>query len=199
MSIIKHLSPSPSNAIPRSHLFCFTDAIKSSKFFGSLGLGWWFGKFPSISQYKSIISIPSFLYAFSATGPATPFPASIAIFKFLLIFISCKRSLRYLSSICISLYFDGISLYSLFDFILTTLSYIFWISSPAKYRSGVGTWPISTTSFPHFRSPDINDFEIAELDILPSLPTTILSFPVLYISHNAFAIKLTESNDNSFS
>ncbi len=41
------LSPSPSYAIPRSAPSFLTAVIKSFKFSGMVGSGWWLGKFPS--------------------------------------------------------------------------------------------------------------------------------------------------------
>ncbi len=47
---IPRRSPSPSNAMPKSARCSSTADMRSSRFTGSAGSGWWFGKFPSTSE-----------------------------------------------------------------------------------------------------------------------------------------------------
>ena len=51
LSTTPNLSPSPSNAKPKSHFFLFTNSTNCFKFFGIVGSGWWAGKFPSIFSF----------------------------------------------------------------------------------------------------------------------------------------------------
>ena len=57
--------PSPSRA-----------SMSASRFFGTVGSGWWFGKRPSISQKSASGSRPSVRRHRSPSGPPAPLPAS---------------------------------------------------------------------------------------------------------------------------
>ena len=73
-------SPSPSKARPSSASVSRSARIRSSRFSGCAGSGWWFGKVPSMSVKSSTTSQPSARNNATAVGPATPLPQSIAIF-----------------------------------------------------------------------------------------------------------------------
>ena len=51
----------------------------------------------------------------------------------------------------------------------------------AKYNIGVGPWPISITSQPDEISPSIKCLDNSSDDILPSLQTTTLPFPLFFV------------------
>ncbi|MCY1550871.1 hypothetical protein D9M68_871560 [compost metagenome] len=74
-------SPSPSKARPRSAPVSFSFAIRSRRFSGLLGSGWWLGKLPSTSLNSSITSQPIARKMPGAEAPATPLPESTTIFS----------------------------------------------------------------------------------------------------------------------
>ena len=74
-------SPSPSKAKPMSALVSLTMAIRSCRFSGSAGSGWWLGKFPSTSQNSGVTLQPKASMISGAMPPATPFPQSTTTFN----------------------------------------------------------------------------------------------------------------------
>src|ERR1043165_2746446 len=91
-------SPSPSKARPNSQEEERNVAIRSCKFSGWAGSGWWFGKFPSTSQKSSVPSHPSCRYNRGASMPATPLPQSTAMWKGRASFTSPAMRRTYASS-----------------------------------------------------------------------------------------------------
>ncbi len=77
---IPRRSPSPSKAKPNSAPVEARAAIKSWRFSGLLGSGWWLGKVPSTSEKSSITSHPKARKTAGAVAPATPLPESITTF-----------------------------------------------------------------------------------------------------------------------
>ena len=59
----------------------FSFAIRSRRFSGLLGSGWWLGKLPSTSLYISMTSQPIARKMPGAEAPATPLPQSTTIFN----------------------------------------------------------------------------------------------------------------------
>ena len=53
-----------------------TFAFRCSRFFSTVGSGWWFGNRPSISMKSGTTSIPSDSKSGTATTPPVPLPAS---------------------------------------------------------------------------------------------------------------------------
>ena len=69
-------SPSPSKAMPRSAFSRATSAMICSRFFATVGSGWWFGKVPSTSPLMTKC-VPGRRAASAFTiGPAEPLPGS---------------------------------------------------------------------------------------------------------------------------
>ncbi|MNP54440.1 hypothetical protein D3C76_1489930 [compost metagenome] len=75
-------SPSPSKARPMSAPVCLTLAIRSSRFSGLPGSGWWLGKLPSTSQNSGTTSQPSASISCGAITPAAPLPQSTTTLSF---------------------------------------------------------------------------------------------------------------------
>ena len=73
-------SPSPSKARPISASVLCTVRIRSARFSGLLGSGWWLGKSPSTSEYSSVTSQPSARRMPGADAPGMPLPESTTIF-----------------------------------------------------------------------------------------------------------------------
>ncbi|MCY1530740.1 hypothetical protein D9M68_659420 [compost metagenome] len=85
-------SPSPSKARPRSAFSSLTLAIRSSRFSGLPGSGWWLGKVPSTSQYSGITVQPRASISCGAITPATPLPQSTTTFMGLAMAMSSRIS-----------------------------------------------------------------------------------------------------------
>ncbi|MNC40426.1 hypothetical protein D3C75_891370 [compost metagenome] len=81
-------SPSPSKARPISAPVSLTLAIRSSRFSGLPGSGWWLGKLPSTSQNSGITSQPRASISCGATTPAAPLPQSTTTLSFFASFTS---------------------------------------------------------------------------------------------------------------
>ena len=69
-------SPSPSNPMPKSAFAFATDWRSMANVSGSTGLGWWFGKWPSMSPNKTVCVPLISLVAAIVAGPEAPFPQS---------------------------------------------------------------------------------------------------------------------------
>ena len=87
-------SPSPSKARPRSAFSALTLAIRSFRFSGLPGSGWWFGKLPSTSQYSGITLQPRASISCGAITPATPLPQSTTTFIGLAMAMSSRICLK---------------------------------------------------------------------------------------------------------
>src|SRR3989344_5773150 len=75
------LSPSPSNATPKSAFSFSTSACKSRTFSGLDGSARWLGKVPSKSQCNATTVAPSFFKSLTPTSPATAFAPSTTTFN----------------------------------------------------------------------------------------------------------------------
>ncbi|MNT07340.1 hypothetical protein D3C72_1420400 [compost metagenome] len=73
-------SPSPSKARPSSASEFCSASIRSLRFSGLLGSGWWLGKLPSTSENSSVTSQPRARKMPGAVAPAMPLPLSTTIF-----------------------------------------------------------------------------------------------------------------------
>ncbi len=73
-------SPSPSKARPSSAPQAWTMLLRSSRFSGRDGSGWWLGKSPSTFEKMSITSQPRARRMAGAEAPGMPLPLSTTIF-----------------------------------------------------------------------------------------------------------------------